>query len=220
MRIAWGCLPAVFAVALASPGIRLPGDDLGLRRFRTPPLSGDLRLGQTFTMTGNGLHAIELSPAVVGGVVSGDVRFELYELRDNQTIPVRVAEVLAEEVVRGPSYRFEFAPIPDSRDRTYRLDVVSAPATGVAFWATRGEGYADGSMHANRRERWADLAFQVDAPAPSIWAALMTLRNTSPLRAYVAMAALAAVWLLVGFVLRLLTTAPRESDRAASSPAA
>lgn len=206
--LAWACLPVAFAIVLASPSVTLPGDAVGVRRFRTPPLGPDLRLGQTFTMTGNGLRAIELFPVAVGERISGDVRFELYELRDGRTIPLHVAEVLARDVLRAPSYRFEFAPIPDSRDHTYRLDLVAAPAEGIAFWATRGDRYEGGAMHANGRARWADLAFRVYAPAPTIWGRLMELRTTHPMRAYVALAALAAVWLLVGLVLRTFTAVP------------
>ena len=112
----WG-FPAVCVVFLATPSISLPGDDLGLRRFRTPPLGPDLRLAQTFTMTGDGLHAIEVFPAGTTERVAGDVRFELYELRNGQPFLGRVVEVLAEDVMRGSSYRFEFAPIGNSKDR-------------------------------------------------------------------------------------------------------
>lgn len=212
MGVAWWAIPVLYMVLLAAPSVTLPGDDLGIRRFQTPPLSPDMRLGQTFTMTGNGLHAIQVFSVAVAGRVSGDVRFELFEVRDNQLIPVRTAEILAEDVVRVSSYRFEFAPIPDSRDRTYRLDLVAAPAEGVAFWATKGDRYEGGSMHANGRDRWADLAFRAHAPAPSVWGRLMTLRATNPVRAYLVVAALLAIWLLLGFVLRGLAYVSLEPD--------
>lgn len=219
-RVAWWLVPVIYTLLLAAPSVTLPGDELGIRRFETPPLSQDLRLGQTFTMTGDGLHAIEVFPVAVEEGVSGEVRFELYEARNNQLHPVRIAVVLAEDVVRSRSYRFEFAPIPDSRDRTYRLDLVASPAEGVAFKATRGDRYRGGSMHANGRERWADLAFRVHAPAPSVWGRLMTLRDTNPARAYVVMGAFVAIWLLLGLVLRLLTAIPPEPGRAGSPRAA
>lgn len=217
LRAAWWLIPVLYALALATPSVTLPGDGVGIRRFQTPPLGPDLRLGQTFTMTGDGLHAIDVFPVVAAERVSGDVRFELYELRDNQRILVHIAEVLAEEVVTGQSYRFEFAPIPNSKDRTYRLDLVAAPAEGVAFWATKGERYEGGSMHANGRERWADLAFRAHAPAPSIWGRLMALRDTNPTRVYLTVAAFTAIWLLLGFVLRTLPNVLPESDRTDSS---
>jgi hypothetical protein len=197
IRRVWLLLPVLLALLLAAPSVELPGDELGIRRFQTPPLGPSLRLGQSFAMTGNGFHAIEVLPVAPTELVSGDVRFELYELRDGRPTPVRVAEVLAEDLLGGPSYRFEFVPIPDSKDRAYRLDLVAAPAR-IAFWATRGERYAGGSMHVNGRDRWADLAFRTDAPAPSIWGRFVTLGRTNPVRASVTGAALLLVWLLLG----------------------
>lgn len=218
LRLAWWSVPILYAVLLASPSVTLPADGLGIRRFQTPPLDPELCLGQTFTMPVDGLHAIEVFPAAAGDHVSGDVRFELYEIHSTgEPILVRATEVLAEEVVWGSSYRFEFAPIPNSRDRRYRLDLVAAPAEGVAFWATMGDRYEGGSLHANGRERWADLAFRVHAPAPSIWGRFMTLRETNPVRAYLVIASFTAIWLLLGFVLRTLPTLLPESDRTDSS---
>ncbi len=219
-RLGWWLLPPIFALLLTVPSVDLPGDELGIRRFQTPPLGTSLRLGQTFTMTADGLHAIEVLPVVPAGRVTGDVRFELYEVRDARLIPARIAEVLAEEVLRGPSYRFEFAPIQDSKDRSYRFDLIPSPAEGVAFRATRGERYAGGRMHANGRERWADLAFRTYAPAPSIWGRVMALGRTNPVRAYTAAAALIVTWLLLGFVLRRLPTIPPEPSPIGSSRAA
>lgn len=211
-RVGWWLLPGIHGLLLTAPSVTLPGDDLGIRRFQTPSLGPDMRLGQTFAMTSDGLHAIEVFPVAGAGRISGDVRFELYEVRSDQVIPVYTAEVLADEVVRGPSYRFEFAPIPFSRDRTYRLDLVASPAEGVAFWATMGERYQGGSMHANGRDRWADLAFRVHAPAPSVWSRLMTLRDTNPARVYLMMAAYTAIWLLLGLVLCTLPTVLPKSN--------
>lgn len=211
-RVAWWCVPALYAVMLALPGVDLPGDSVGLRRFLTPPLGPDLRLGQTFTMTANALHAIEVFPVAVTERVSGDVRFELYEIRGNEPRPLlRVEEVLAEDLVRGRSYRFEFAPIPISKDRVYRLDLVASPAEGVAFQATKGDRYPGGRMHANGRDRFADLAFQTYAPSPTIWGRLMTLRRTNPVRAYLVIAAFAAIWLILGAVARTLARLSPES---------
>lgn len=211
-RVAWWSTPAVYVLLLAAPSVTLPGDDLGLRRFRTPPLGPDLRLGQTFTMTGDGLYAIDVFPVVAGERVSGDVRFELYDVGNDVATPIRTAEVLAADVVGEALYRFEFASIPDSHDRTYRLDLVASLAEGVAFWATKGERYAGGRMHANGRDRWADLSFRTHAPAPSIWARLMALRKTNPVRAYLVVGSLTAIWLLLGAVLRMLDRIPPEPD--------
>lgn len=208
-RAGWWLLPVILALLLSAPSVVLPGDGLGIRRFQTPPIGPSLRISQTFSMTGDGLHAIEVLPVAPAERAAGDVRFELYEVRNDQLIPVRIAQVLADEVLDDPSYRFEFVPIPDSRDRVYRLDLVAAPAQ-VAFWATRGDRYEGGSLHANGRERWADLAFRTYAPAPPIWNRFLALGRTNPVRAYAAGTALVLAWLLLGVVLRTLPTLTRE----------
>ena len=220
-RLAWGLVPLAYILFLATPSVSLPGDNLGIRGFQTPALSPGTRLGQTFSMTGDGLTAVEIFPVAAGGQPSGTVRFDLYEVAANRVLtPMRRAEVPAEDVVRDPSYRFEFAPVPESKDRSYRLDLSAPEPVGVALWATRGDRYDGGSMHVNGRTRWAELAFQVHAPAPSVWSRLLTLRDRSPVRAYVVLAASAGIWLLLGVALRLLTSIPPESARTGSPRAA
>ncbi len=208
--IGWWLMPVLYAVLLAAPSATLPGDGLGIRVFQTPALSPSLRLGQTFTMPGDGFHAIEIFPSAVGGTVSGKVQLELHELDSGhrEIALVRTAEASASDVVGAPSYRFEFAPIVDSKDRAYRFDLIASEAEGVAFWATKGNRYAGGAMHANGRGRWADLAFRVYAPNPSVWGRLMMLRDTNPVRAYLVIAAGLAVWLLLGFFLRAIEAIP------------
>lgn len=199
-------MPVVYAVLLAAPSVTLPGDDLGLRRFQTPQLAPDVLLGQTFNMTGDGLYAVEVFPTPVGERVSGYVLFVLYDITDeSRLIRVRSADVRAEDLIKASSYRFEFPPVLDSEDRSYRLDLVPSaitPAEGVAFWATKGERYAGGSLRINNQDRWADMAFRAYAPAPSIWRLLMTLRETNPVRGHIVIAVFVAVWLLLGLMLR------------------
>lgn len=202
--LVWFGVPAVFAALLVAPSVTLPGDDLGLRRFQTPQLGPDVSLGQTFSMPGDGLHAIEVHPVAVGEPVSGFVRFVLYDVTEGRSTRVRGAVVSAGSLVQAPSYRFEFPPIGDSADHGYRLDIMSESAEGVAFWATRGERYAAGSLRINNQDRWADLGFRAHAPAPSIWRLFMTLREERPARAHVAGGALMIIWLLLGLVIREL----------------
>jgi hypothetical protein len=206
--IGWWTVPLVYALLLAAPSVTLPGDDLGIRRFQTPQPTADVPLGQTFTMTGDGLDAIEVFPTAVGKQVSGSVLFVLYDDTDGIRLThVRSADVRVEDLIKAPSYRFEFPPILDSEGRSYRLGLVPsaiAPAEGVAFWATKGERYATGSLRINNRDRWADLGFRAYAPAPSIWRLFMTLWDERPVRAYILSGSLIAVWLLLGLVIREL----------------
>ena len=205
-RAAWWMMPLASAVMLASPSATLPADDLGLRRFHTPRVGASLTLGQVFQMPVDGLHAIELMPVAGAGAMEGALRFDLYETYPRSpSIPVRSGIVPA-VTVRPPAYRFEFTPIADSQDRSYRLDIVAPSGQGPAFWATKGVRYGGGAMHANGRERWADLAFRVDAPVPAVWDLLMTLRETNPVRACLVSGALLALWIVVGLALRAIET--------------
>lgn len=200
--VVWVGVPAVFAVLLAAPGVVLPGDGVGLRRFQTPSLKSGVILGQTFSMPGDGLYAIEVLPVAVGDRVSGSVRFLLYDVTEGHQTRVRVAKVAADSLIQAPSYRFEFPPIEDSADHSYQLDIASASAADVAFWATKGERYAAGSLRINNQDRWADLGFQTHAPAPSIWNLLMQLWDDHPARGGVVVGAFGSIWLLLGFALQ------------------
>lgn len=222
LGIAWCIVPIVYALVLATPSVTLPRDDLGFRRFQTPALASDLQLSQTFTMTANGLQAVEVSATSVGVAASGNVRLELHDVtRERNPVLMRAAEITAADLVKAFSYRFEFAPILDSRDKVYRLDFISSetrPATGVRFRATKGERYREGALHVNGEPRWADMAFRAHAPAPSIWRVLMTLRETDPIRGHLVLGAFAAIWLLAGLAVRAMARTP-DTARQPAGPA-
>lgn len=112
---AWVVVGVVLVVVLAVPGVNLPSDDPGWRRFQTPEVAGTARLSQTFEMTANDLHTIEILPVSTGGTPAGGVRLELYDA--SAALLVRRAYVRVADLVRAPSYRFEFTPIPDSQGK-------------------------------------------------------------------------------------------------------
>lgn len=207
--VVWCVLLLMLAWLLARPSVTLPADAPGIRRFQTAEIAPDVRLAQTFTMTANGLHAIDVQGASMGATVSGLVRLELYDItREAGPRPlVRVVEIPAADLVAARSYRFEFPPILDSQDRVYRLDFVSSetrPARGVGLVATKGDRYAGGALVINGAVRWADIAFRTHAPAPSIGRLLMSLRGTNPIRFGLVLAAFVALVLLVPVVLRAM----------------
>ena len=109
------------------------------------------------------------------------------------------------------SYTVEFEPIEDSKDSVYRFDLASSPsepASGIAVWATKGDGYPDGAMQINGRDRWGDLAFKALAPGAGPPGTRLTAMQSPPpgvsSRA-VDSAALAAYLLMSAFVLRAVT---------------
>ncbi len=181
----------------------LPGDQLGWRRFRTPALEGELRLGERFRMNGDGLTAIEIR-AVATGDIQGRIRLELQRWNGVAGTVIRSAEVEAADLVRSDSYRFAFAPVPDSLGGSYQLEVSSsadAPSRGVALWATKGERFRDGWLIVNGVERWADLAFEVEATAPPRPPAWVNVRHPLVLFTY---GGLALTWIGVAYALRQL----------------
>jgi hypothetical protein len=175
-----------------------------------------MRIGQTFSMPGDGVYAIEVFPAAVGERVSGFARFVLYDVTEGRPVRMRGGVATANSLMRAPSYLFEFPPIFDSADHRYRLDISTTEAEGVAFWATKGERYADGNLRISDHDRWADLAFQTHAPAPSIWRLLMTLRDEHPMRGHIVIGAFSAIWLLLGLMVRELAGMKATSDLAES----
>ncbi len=205
---AWLIVGVGFVIALTVPTVWLPSDELGLRRFQLE-IDAAVTISQTFNMPADDFHAIELFPASMGERVSGDLRFDLYDVTGRVGL-VHRADVPAADVLRTAAYRLEFPPIRGSADQRYRLDVLaspSRPAEGVALWATKGRRYSGGTMFFNDRERWADLAFTTFAPAGrSIWRRLMDASAAQPglSLAHVVIGALAAYWMALGVVLRAL----------------
>ena len=193
--------------ALTLPAVWLPSDQSWLRRFPIE-IDAGVTISQTFVITADEFYAVEVSAMPVNEAVSGDVEFSLYDVTDGGRL-ARRADVPAADVVRESLYRFEFAPVPkESTDQAYRLDVrasPSHPAQGVAFWATKGEGYGGGSLFINERERWADLTFVTFARgARSAWRRLMDA-SSARLGAHfakVVVVALIGYWLALGLVLR------------------
>ena len=156
---------ALAAAVLGSP--RAAGDDVGLRRFRTPEITPSYRLAQRFTMNADGLSAIEIYPSRDGDP-DGTIRLELRSV-DGPRPVARTAEVRAADVAAAPSYTFQFMPIAESRDRSWVLEIASspsAPSRGVSLWATRGARLGGAALFINGRERWADLAFRTQSTQP------------------------------------------------------
>lgn len=195
----------ISAWALLDPSNH-PSNASPFRRFVTPSVSSTLVLSQTFRMEEPSLHAIDLRPAAVGA--AGAVRFELFDLDANlQRIPelVRSADVEGTALSGASVYRFTFAPVEDSLDRTFQLTVTAAPgvqSTGVAFWATRGDAYKDGTLLVNDRERWADLLFRTHSPAQSTLLSLAQGRYLPRWAVVIALLMLAISWRAVSALLR------------------
>jgi hypothetical protein len=208
-RLVGGWL-AIGALLAASLSVAIPTrirDGLGLRRFVTPEIAGCVMrddglfctfASQSFVMNADGLHAVEFMPVAVGRRVEGHVRLALVDLAELRVI--RSAEVRVADVLRDDVYRFEFAPVADSRDGRYRFDINALIDTrGIAARATRGDRYRDGALLWNDRTRWADLAFEADAGSRPAWRALWSYRKAPDARpgGSTALLALVVYWALL-----------------------
>jgi hypothetical protein len=202
---AWALVAAVAGISLIVRPVVLPADDVGVRGFQVP-VTGDIAVSQTFSMTADGLHGVQVRPEAVGDAPSGALTYELMEAGSGV---VRRGEIPVTRVLASPSpFTVEFEPIEDSKDALYRFDLSSSPsepAKGIAVWATKGDRYAGGTLLINGRDRWADLAFKALAPgAQSDWERLVSMQSPPPgVSSRTAILARLAVYLLLcGFVLR------------------
>jgi hypothetical protein len=186
------------------------GDALGIRRFRTPEIAGNLRIAQQFVMHEQLLTGVEIRPAAVGPI-SGALRLTLTDVTTGQRL--RSSDVLAGDLVREDRFMFSVDEVDASKGHRFELGIASSsehPATGIAFWATKGERLEDAVLLINGKERWADLAFRTRAARSSVAETLMYAPSERTPAHVVAVAALMAVWVLVGIVLRAVTQMPED----------
>jgi hypothetical protein len=241
---AWASLGLICALSLKLSPTILPSDDLGLAGFRTPEVTRNMQLGQTFEMNADGLHAVEFYPAATDRPVSGMLRLQLVDTTGVGEAIVRTSVVDAADVVRTASYRYEFEPIRNSRNRQYRFDLISdeqsradasfaeddagahgpprqsAETAGIAVWATKGERYPGGYLYANGRRRWADMAFRTFAPTFSVWHSLAAARGAGRSQWIVVLASLVATWISLGIALLASFAIWNRSPASAPQPTA
>lgn len=206
MRVAlsdavWWSAGAALAFMLLMPPHKT-GDRLGLRRFVTPEVSSEWRVGQRFRMNAPELNGISIRAVAVGSV-SGRFRLTVRD-RDARDVE-RSGYVSAEALVRDDHFTFMFEPIEDSTDHEYQFDIVPAPdmpGRGVALRATKGprpEGFA---LRINNAPRWASLAFQTHTPSVSSFRSLIGARDPDRPPRWLALLGLFGVWISMRWVLR------------------
>ena len=172
--------------------------------MQTPELAVGVHVGEQFNMHADGLTAVELWPVQVGPP-RGTIRFQI-GMGDAGALPsVQISEVPAADLVRGQTYRFQFTPFTNSKNQRFALDVEASadePASGIALWATKGEGNADDVLLFNDEGRFGDLVYQTEivpplpAPRPPVRSAV-----------WYALGALALGWLMLVRMLRRLIAA-------------
>jgi hypothetical protein len=203
----WLGIGLVLAVSLVLPPSVASGQSLGLRRFLTPAIGTRWRIAQHFRMNAPNLHAVEIRAAQVGPA-AGNFRLVLRDL----DIPgiERSEQVSAAALLNASRYVFEFAPIPDSKDHAYELEITTAgdnPGRGVALWATKGQPPETGHLIIER-PRWARLVFQTYPRGEPYYRLLLGASEPAGPPRWLGLAGLLAAWLAIWPVLH----AVKEGD--------
>ena len=215
--IAWGVVGVVLACSLALPAATFPGEQPWVRRFQTPEIGSGSALGQTFVMTRDGLNAVEFHPASTGRSPSGRIRIALIDVTERSPSKVvRTGFVDAAALAGRSWYRFEFAPVADSRNHQYRFELSgTANKSGFALLAAKGEGYPDGTLTFNGYTRFGDLAFQAVAPTSSMLRTLWNGHTDSGASGKLVLVLLIASWIAMAGLFRALLSIPADLDTAA-----
>lgn len=126
------------------------------------PLTPEHILGQTFFSRHAGLKAVELLlVAYDPSRPPPPSRYLILTLERTDmpaSSPVR-SQVEALGLQHNQRVRFDFAPLPDSRNAAYRLTVRSDGDYGLSLWHTSSDAYAYGEMLENGAPQAGDLWF-------------------------------------------------------------
>jgi hypothetical protein len=196
----WAVLGLLMLAALvAAP--QTTGAGLGLRRFLTPGVSGEVTVAQRFVMNQDHLTGVEIRPEVAGPL-SGSFRLSIRDVRAPDV--ERAADVPAEVLAREDAYMFWFTPIDVARTRSFELTIRPTavdPGRGIAFWATPGARLDGGGLFINGVPRWASLAFHTRTTAVRPLRAMFFPSGSGRPPLWLCVAGLAGAWIALRFVL-------------------
>ena len=199
VEAAWWLLGAVMLGVLLAPPTKT-SDRLGLRRFLTPEVSSEWRVGQRFTMNAPEMDGIEICAAAVGRA-SGSFRVSVRDL-DARDVE-RSADVSAADLLRDSCYLVRFEPIEDSADHQFQIDIAPSPdrpGRGVALRATKGPRPEQAALRINDVPRWGSLAFQSHTPSRSMFRTLLSANEPERPPRWLALIAFLAAWLSIRFI--------------------
>ncbi len=125
----------------------------------------DFAIGQTFKAGMKNLNRIDVMMGTHAKTLGGAVLLRLREwpAPAGPPVDVRTAAVLG-AVIRDNLYQtFSFAPIADSKGKTYAFEVLAADPTPDApgcLWTNEADIYPDGSLLVDGKINGGDLAFR------------------------------------------------------------
>lgn len=164
------CFFAFVSIGTPRTAGRLPS-------FQTGELTPGMVVSQTFRIGANGLAEITVYPVASGPATTGRIYMALRRAirRGDLTATVLVREqaVDASHLAGDRSWTFAFAPIVDSYEDVFQLDLVPQMGSGgVRLLAHRGDAYPEGTMLVAGRAVPADLRFETGATRASAAARL------------------------------------------------
>ncbi len=125
-------------------------------------IHGSRTVGQTFVSHEDGLSRIDVLLATYARKNTHPVTFRLKE-SPNAADDIATITINAARVKDNAFHQFKFAPIPDSKDKSYFFAIESpesVPGNAITIWHDPDDAYDEGAMHVNGQATSGDLAFR------------------------------------------------------------
>ena len=125
-------------------------------------IRGSRTVGQTFVSHEDGLSRIDVLLATYARKNAYPVTFHLKE-SPNAADDIATITFSAARIKDNAFHRFEFAPIPDSKDKSYFFAIESpesVPGNAITIWHDPGDAYDEGAMYVDGQTMAGDLAFR------------------------------------------------------------
>ena len=121
-------------------------------------------LGQTFTAHHVGLNGIEIflapNPAAPNTTNANSITLTLKAYRTASDV-LATAQLNAAAVQTPAYYRFNFAPLSNSRNNDYFVEITTHDQTTLQVGSATGDAYMDGALYQNGAAQEAQLAFRL-----------------------------------------------------------
>ena len=159
---------ALASVVLLSSAILVSGcaeiPDVVQSRYSEPvgEIRGSRTVGQTFVAHEDGLSRIDVLLATYARKNAYPVIFRLKK-SPNVTDDIATITFSAARVKDNAFRQFTFAPIPDSKDKSYFFiieSLESVPGNAITIWHDPGDAYDEGAMYVDGQTMAGDLAFR------------------------------------------------------------
>jgi hypothetical protein len=136
--------------------------NLDIRRYVLGEIYDNHRAEQRFLVKADGLSSVTIYPRPASPSPTGTVVLHLHDVTAGHDHDVAIRRVPLASMLRAESFTLRF-PRQPSVHREYALTVTvegGSDGQGIGLLATRGEGYAGGTLFVNGRRRFGDLVFE------------------------------------------------------------